>query len=102
MAAWIQRRKWWLIAGVFLGLLGFILSLWRGARERSQDRVILAASVRYNVHPALVKAVVWRESSFNPRARGTSGELGLMQIREPTAMDWATAEKRKLFTHFQL
>ena len=25
-----------------------------------------------------------------------------MQIREPTAMDWAAAEKNKLFTHFQL
>jgi soluble lytic murein transglycosylase len=25
-----------------------------------------------------------------------------MQIRAPTAQDWATAEKNKLFTHFQL
>ena len=79
-----------------------ILDLWRAARDRSQDPVILAASLRYNVHPALIKAVVWRESWFNPEARGTSGELGLMQIREPTAMDWAKAEKHKLFTHFQL
>jgi soluble lytic murein transglycosylase len=102
MAGWIQRRKWWLIAGVFLGILACILDLWRGARERSQDAVILAAGSRYNVHPALIKAVVWRESRFDPRARGTSGEIGLMQIREPTAMDWAAAEKNKLFTHFQL
>jgi soluble lytic murein transglycosylase len=102
MAAWIQRRKWWLIAGVFLLLLGWILTRWHGSREDSQDPVILAAALRYNVHPALLKAVIWRESWFDPQARGTSGEIGLMQIREPTAMDWAASEKNKLFTHFQL
>ena len=62
MVAWFQRRKWWLIAGmfVFLGLLVLILDRWRDSREHSQDPVILAASLRYNVHPALIKAVVWR------------------------------------------
>ena len=101
-----RRRLRWaqgVLLVLFLGVLAFgLVQQWRGARERSQDNVILAAAVRYNIHPALIKAVVWQESWFDPNARGTSGEVGLMQIRAPTAQDWAMAEKAKLFTHFQL
>jgi soluble lytic murein transglycosylase len=95
VAARRQRDFRWLLAGlaIFLLLVLFGLLRWRGTREHSQDGVILAAALRHNIHPALIKAVVWRESYFDPRARGTSGELGLMQIREPTARDWAAAEK---------
>ncbi len=92
------RYRWWLAAAAFVVLLFLLSWQYRGARERSQDAVILAASLRYNVHPALIKAVVWRESWFDPSARGTSGEIGLMQIREPTARDWADAEKDRAFT----
>ena len=66
---------------------------WYERRERSQDAVILAAAQRYGMEPALVKAMVWRESWFDPGARGKAGELGLMQIREAAASEWATAEK---------
>jgi len=97
-----QRYKWWLFAIIFLGSLVTVVERWRGYREHSQDTVILAAGTRYGVDPALVKAVVWRESWFNPRARGTSGEVGLMQIRQAAAKDWADAEKISLFTHLQL
>ena len=45
------------------------------------------------MEPALIKAVVWRESWFDPTVRGQAGELGLMQIREAAASEWATAEK---------
>jgi soluble lytic murein transglycosylase len=92
-----------LLTGFFLGALLLALFFqWRVSRERSQDNAILAASVRYNIHPALVKAVVWRESSFDPKARGTSGEFGLMQIRGPTGQDWASAEKNNQFTPTEL
>ena len=43
-------------------------------RDHSQDAPILAASRRYGVEPALVKAVVWRESRFNPRTVGGRGK----------------------------
>lgn len=88
--------------GLLLALVLLFLEFRRIDRERSQDPAIFAAALRYNVHPALIKAVVWRESRFDSQARGTSGEIGLMQIREPTARDWAAAEKNRLFTHFQL
>src|SRR5258708_18248531 len=74
---------------------------WRGRLERSQDGPILAAARRYGVDPALVKAVVWRESRFHPQARGRVGELGLMQIREEAAQEWADAEHDEGFKHEQ-
>jgi len=79
---------------------GLLLSLWWEARlEQSQDEPIRAAARRYGVDPALVKAVVWRESRFNPHARGTHEELGLMQLRETAAQEWADAERIEAFSH---
>ncbi len=67
--------------------------------ERSQDGPIRAAARRYALEPALVKAIVWRESRFNPRARGRAGEIGLMQLRENAAQEWADAEHLDHFEH---
>lgn len=72
---------------------------WHQRREHSQDAPILAAARRYGVDPSLVKAVVWRESWFNPRARGRKGEIGLMQIRKGTAQEWANTERISPFHH---
>jgi len=67
--------------------------------ERSQDGPIRAAAQRYGVQPALVKAVVWRESRFNPLARGRAREIGLMQLRETAAQEWADTEGVARFEH---
>ncbi len=67
--------------------------------ERSQDGPILVAAHRYGVEPALLKAVIWRESRFNPRARGRFQEIGLMQLREDAAQEWADAEHIEDFSH---
>ena len=72
---------------------------WDYWRERRFDPFILAAARRYEIDPALVKAVVWRESRFDPDARGKAGELGLMQIREAAAGEWARAEHISSFQH---
>lgn len=98
----IKRHKWWLFGIIFLGGLVSWFEGWRSHHEHSQDAVILAASRRHGVEPALVKAVVWRESWFNPNAKGTSGEVGLMQIMPDTANDWAAAQRLSFFTHHQL
>jgi soluble lytic murein transglycosylase len=66
---------------------------WYEWRDHSQDAPILAAANKYHVEPALVKAVVWRESRFDASQRGRAGEFGLMQIREPAAGEWAAAER---------
>ncbi|MCU0772570.1 MAG: lytic transglycosylase domain-containing protein [Verrucomicrobia bacterium] len=75
---------------------------WKQRRlEKSQDEPIRAASERYAVDPALVKAIVWRESRFRPAARGTAGELGLMQLQAIAAQEWADAERIGGFQHEQ-
>lgn len=91
----------WRIALFALIILGGLLTIWeryRHWKESSQDKVILAAAARYQIHPALIKAVVWRESGFDPKARGTKGERGLMQLMPGTADEWARAERVPL--HF--
>lgn len=87
-----QRRKWFFLLMLLGGLMLFF-ERWRSWRESSQDAVILAAASRYGVHAALIKAVVWRESRFDPTARGGKGEVGLMQLMPVTAEEWAQAEK---------
>lgn len=84
-------------------VVGFVIYFfWSNRREKHQDKVILAAAKRYGVDPALVKAVVWRETKFHPDARGRAGEIGLMQIMESAALDWASAENIYPFEHEQL
>lgn len=86
-----RARLFLLIAGGLL--LTLFVERWRRTRlESSQDKNILAASRKHGVDPALVKAVIWRESRFDPRARGGKGETGLMQIMEITGREWAGAQ----------
>ena len=72
---------------------------WQGRLERSQDGPIRAAARRYGVEPALIKAIVWRESHFHPGARGRAEEIGLMQLQEEAAREWASAEHLETFVH---
>lgn len=98
----IRQWRWWLFGLIFLGGMVALVERYRIHRENSQDAPILAAARKYGLDPALVKAVVWRESWFNPRVRGRKHEIGLMQIREDAANDWAKTEHVLLFTHQQL
>jgi hypothetical protein len=51
----------------------------------SFDDVFLTAGNKYNISPALLKAVASAESGFNPEAISSSGAVGLMQIMPETA-----------------
>jgi len=90
-------RRWlpWVLTGMgFVMLLAAGFWLWRmqTGRDVRFEREIQQAAGRYGVDPALVKAVIWRESSFDAKARGRSGEIGLMQIQELAAVDWSTSQ----------
>ena len=98
----IKRYKWWLLGIILLGVLAWWIDHWRTYHEHSHDTAILAAGAKHRVHPALIKAVVWRESWFNPRAKGRSGEIGLMQIMRQTGSDWAAAEHVRLYVSDRL
>jgi soluble lytic murein transglycosylase len=88
-------------AALSLLLLTTVLLYWwyQNWLEHSQDVPIRVAAERYGVEPALVKAVVWKESGFHPAARGRAGEIGLMQLREDAAREWADAERIRTFAH---
>jgi soluble lytic murein transglycosylase len=98
----VKPRRLRLILVLLLLLLAGVGYWWRLDRvERSQDGPIRTAALRYEVEPALIKAIVWRESRFKPGARGGAGEIGLMQIQEDAAREWADAEKIAGFEHEQ-
>lgn len=101
------RVKWLkpaLLILAFLLLLAGVGGYWWFCdwRDHSQDGPILAAARKYGLDPALVKAVVWRESRFNPGRRGGKGEIGLMQLRAAAAGEWAQAERRTNFISMNL
>jgi len=91
------RLRRGLLGGVIVSLVLIGLVDWWYERHKEQrfDPQILAVARHYGLPPGLVKAVVWRESRFNPRARGRVGEIGLMQIRPLTAQEWAQTETRQ-------
>lgn len=47
--------------------------------------MVIQASNRYKVEPALIYAIMETESSFNPFAVSSSGAYGLMQVMQATA-----------------
>jgi soluble lytic murein transglycosylase len=98
------RYRWLgLILLIFLLLdVCLLVRWWNGRRPGQFEAEIMRASGKYEVDPALVKAIVWRESSFKPQSRGRVGEIGLMQIRALAAGEWAEAEKLKHFDHEQM
>lgn len=54
-------------------------------QSRKVAQTILSVSEKYEFDPVFLMAVIANESSFNPKARGSVGEIGLMQLRPETA-----------------
>jgi soluble lytic murein transglycosylase-like protein len=59
--------------------------LTEGVKAASYSSLIQTYAKSYGVPVDLAHAVVRVESNFNPRARGSAGEIGLMQIKPATA-----------------
>jgi soluble lytic murein transglycosylase len=49
------------------------------------ETYVVAHARNYDLPPALVAAVVWQESRFDPQARSEAGAVGLMQLTPDTA-----------------
>lgn len=64
---------------------------------------IKSAAEKYGIPPELVRAVVYKESRFDPLAEGKAGEIGLMQVLPGGAVaDWARLNNRKAPPQFRL
>ncbi len=55
--------------------------------ERLYHPIILRAANRYQVDPAIIKAIIMAESSYNPQAVSKRGAKGLMQLMPRTARE---------------
>jgi hypothetical protein len=53
--------------------------------ERGFDHIIQRVANSYDVDPALVRAIIMAESSYNPKAVSKKGAKGLMQLMPKTA-----------------
>jgi len=60
------------------------------------DDIIAAAGREYKMDTKLIRAIIWRESHFNRRHTGSRGEIGLMQVTQNAARDWATAARQPI------
>ena len=69
------------------------------ARFHQYDSVIRTVAAKDGLDPLLVKAIVWRESRFDPKKFGAAGERGLMQVSETAASEWA---KENQIDNFQV
>ena len=49
------------------------------------EHVIVGHAKNYDLDPALLAAMIYRESRFDPKARSPAGALGLMQLLPETA-----------------
>jgi hypothetical protein len=74
---------------VFAGFFSLLLcgqpTLARADDGADYDRIISSLAEKYSVEPALVKAVIRAESSFDPEAVSPRGARGLMQLMPPVA-----------------
>lgn len=59
---------------------------------KDYDPHVQAAATKYDLPPALIKAVMAAESAFNPRAVSRRGAQGLMQLMPETARMLAVAD----------
>lgn len=63
------------------------VSVQRYPRLDDYDHLIRDAASRYDLQPALIKAIILAESAMNPKALSSAGAMGLMQLMPFTADD---------------
>lgn len=62
-----------------------VVEMTKRGRPKSLDEIITEISLKFEIDPALVKAIVKAESNCNPNAVSRKGAEGLMQLMPSTA-----------------
>jgi soluble lytic murein transglycosylase len=78
------------LLGVLAGLVLYVQAAepswyYRLRYPLAYDSIIRGHAENYRLDPALLAAVVYQESKFDPDARSDAGAVGLMQLRPDTA-----------------
>jgi soluble lytic murein transglycosylase len=86
-----------LLLGAAALLAGFVAIYYWGAHLVKQnliyEPIIEEVAKHHNLDPHLLRAVIWRESDFQPNVFGHAQERGLMQVTPNAGKEWAKAEK---------
>ena len=65
----------------------FLDNVSKSLMKKNLEPIIYLAAQEHNVDPKLIKAIIEKESGFNPNAVSGSGALGLMQLMPDTARE---------------
>lgn len=94
------KRRWlrWLLLLAVVDAAVFYW-WWGSKAERRYNGIIRDAAAEFGVEYELIKAVIWQESRFDETAVGEAGEIGLMQLMELAAFEWADEHGVHDFEH---
>ena len=88
----MKRRVAIIIFAVVLIGAGSGFAAWHYWTHRFDD-LIVAVARKHTLDPALVKAIIYEESFFNPRAHSSQNAVGLMQVTPVAAREWMAATR---------
>src|SRR5258708_31140440 len=85
----MRKRLLILLALASLALLLAMAGSWYWVHR--YDKQIAMVGKKYNLDPALIRAVVYEESFFSPAAHSSQNAIGLMQVTPVVAQEWMEA-----------
>ncbi len=94
-----MRLRWISLSVIVIflaALAGKLLSVYweeNHPKEKPCDPLIVQQARESGVDPFLIRALIWRESKFDPTTHGTADERGLMQVTPEVGQMWAKAAK---------
>jgi soluble lytic murein transglycosylase len=92
-----MRKKLLILLALSLLVATGVLAAWRYWTTR-YDKLIAATADQHGLDPALVKAIVYEESFFSPRARSSQNAVGLMQVTPVVAQEWVESIRARSLT----
>lgn len=90
---WFSLPLLVLLIVVLMGEAAYYYWLVHQPKENPYDPAITAIAREDVIDPFLIRALIWRESRFNPQTHGTADERGLMQVTPEAGAMWAKANK---------
>jgi len=82
-----------LLLAIMAGEVGYLYWEDHQPKESPYDPIIAEVAREDGIDPFLVRALVWRESRFEPTTLGTAQEHGLMQVTPAVGEAWAKSIK---------